>query len=66
MWVKHAHKITLQAGFAEAVIVEKDMYGLKDNPDQEPERPSTSRRRKEHVLKPTTLEKDLYAMDNIN
>ena len=58
MWVKRAHKITLQEAFVEAVIVEKDMYELKDNPDQELEQPSTSRRRKYHVHKPTTLNKD--------
>ena len=37
MWVKHAHKMTLQLAFVEACLVEKDMYGLKDNPYQEPE-----------------------------
>ena len=55
MWVKCAHKETLQLTFIEAVIIEKDMYGLKDNPDQEPEQPSTYKRRQEHVIKPTTL-----------
>ena len=57
--------MTLQLAFAEDVIVEKDMYGLKYNLDQEPEWPSTSRRRKEHVLKPTNLDKDPYEMDNM-
>ena len=65
MWVKCSHKATLQLTFTEAVIIEKDMYGLKDNPDQETDQPSTSRRRQEHVLKPTTLEKDPYEMDNM-
>ena len=46
MWVKHAHKTTLKETFVEDVIVEKDMYGRKDNPNQELEQPSTSRRRK--------------------
>ena len=34
MWVKHAHKETLQLNFVEVFTVEKDMYGLKDNFDQ--------------------------------
>ena len=45
MWVKHAHKLTLQGAFVEAVLVEKDMFGLKDNPNLEPDQPSTYRRR---------------------
>ena len=35
MWVKHAHKTTLQAIFEEDVMVEKYMFGLKDNTDLE-------------------------------
>ena len=58
MWVKHAHKTTLQESFVKAIIVEKDMFGLKSYPYQEPDQPSTSRRRKENVSKPTTLNKD--------
>ena len=46
-------------------IEEKDIYGLKDNPNHEPKRPSTSRRRKEHVPKPMTLDKDPFEMDKI-
>ena len=65
MWVKCDHKTTLQHAFVEACLVEKDMYGLKDNPNHEPEIPSTSRRRKEHVPKPTTLDKDPYEMGNM-
>ena len=37
MWVKRAHKITLQLSFTKAYLVEKDMYGIKENPNQEPE-----------------------------
>ena len=65
MWVKCAWKTTLQVAFVEAVIVEKDMYGLKDNLEQEPEWPSSSRRRQEHVPKPTNLDKYPYEMDNM-
>ena len=65
MWVKCAHKTTLQLAFVEACLVEKDMYGLKDNPDQEPEWPSTSRRRQENVPNPMTLDKYPYEMDNM-
>ena len=65
MWVKRGHKTTLQHTFPEDFLVEKDMYGLKDNRYHEPERHSTSKRRKEHVCNPTTLDKDPYEMDNI-
>ena len=57
--------MTLQLAFAKDCLVEKDMYGLKYNPDQEPERPSTYRRRKQNSLKPTNLDKDPYEMDNM-
>ena len=36
MWVKRAHKMTLQLSFTEYYLVEKDMYGLKENTKQEP------------------------------
>ena len=45
MWLKFARKTTLQGSFAEDVLEEKDMFGLKDNPNLEPDHPSTSRRR---------------------
>ena len=65
MWVKRAHKTTLQLYFTEDYLVEKDMYGLKENTNQEPKWPSTSRRGKQNVPKPMTLDKDPYEMDNI-
>ena len=65
MWVKCAHKKTLQHAFSEACLVEKDMYGLKDNPNHEPKRPSTSKRRQYHVPRNTTLDKYPYKMNNI-
>ena len=65
MWVKHAHKTTLQVAFPEAIIVEKDMFGLKDNPHQEPNQHSTYTRRKKNVPKPTNLNKNPYEMDNM-
>ena len=65
MWVKRDRKTTLQAAFAEAVLVEKDMFGLKDNPDLEPDQPSTSRRRQENVSKPAPQNKDPYDKDNM-
>ena len=37
MWVKRAHKITLQLSFTKPYLIEKDMYGLKENPNQETE-----------------------------
>ena len=66
MWVKRADKTTLQFSFVEAFLVEKEMYGLKDIPDQELAWPSTSRRKQEHIPKPTTLDKYPYEMDNMN
>ena len=41
------------------------MFGLKDNLDQEPDYPSTSRRRQESVYRPITLNKIPYEMDNM-
>ena len=46
-------------------MVEEDMFCLKGNPNQEPDRPSTSRKRNESVPKPTTLKKYPYKMDNM-
>ena len=46
-------------------MVEKDMFGLKDNPNLESDQQSTSRRRKENVSKPTPQNKDHYDMDNM-
>ena len=55
----------LQHAFAEACLVEKHNYGLKDNLNHEPETPSTSMKRKENVTKPMTIDKDRYEMENI-
>ena len=52
MWVKCAHKPTLQGAFAKDFLVEKDMFNFKDNPDLGPDQPSTSRRRKENISNP--------------
>ena len=65
MLVKHARKPTFQGAFAESILVEKDMFILKYNPDLEPYQPSTSTRRKENVSKPTPQNKDPYDMDNM-
>ena len=66
MWVKRTHKMTLQLSFIEDCLVEKDMYGLKENTNQEPKWPSTSSRRgKQNVPKSMTLDKDPYEMDNM-
>ena len=35
MWVKRTHKTTLWEAFVEAVLVDKDMFCLKDNPDSQ-------------------------------
>ena len=65
MWVKRAHKTTLQEAFSEAILVEKDMFFLKDNPDIQIYHPSTSRRRKENVPKTAPQNKDPYDMENM-
>ena len=33
MWAKRAHRTTLQEYFLEAILVEKYVFFLKDNPD---------------------------------
>ena len=35
MWVKCARKLNMQGAFREAILVEKDMFGLKYNTDLE-------------------------------
>ena len=66
MWVKRAHKNTLQEAFSKAILVEKDMLFLKDNLDAQADYPSTSRRRKDNTPKPTTQTKDPFELDNMN
>ena len=65
MWVKRDLKTTLQEAFLEAVLVEKDMFSLKDNPDTQKDQPSTSRRRQDNSPKPTPQNKYPYEMDNM-
>ena len=65
MWVKSARKPTMQGAFVEAVLVEKDMFSLKDNRNLKSDQPSTSRRRQENVSKPAPQKKYPYDMDNM-
>ena len=65
MWVERAHKTTMQEAFSEAILVEKDMFCLKQHLDVEADQPSTSRRRQENFPKPTPKNKDPYEMDNM-
>ena len=41
------------------------MFFLKENPDVQADHPSTSRRRKENLPKPTPQNKDPYDMENM-
>ena len=65
MRVKRAHKTTLQKDFSEAILVEKNMFFLKDSHDSQEYQPFTSRRSKENFPKPTPQNKDPYDMDNM-
>ena len=65
MWFKRTHNPTLQGAFVEAILLEKDMFGLKDNPDLESDQPSPSRRRKDNAPKPIPKNRDSYDMDNM-
>ena len=49
----------------ESILVEKDIFFLKDNPDVQADHPSISRRRKENLPKPTPQNKDPYYIDNM-
>ena len=63
MWVERAHKNTMQEDFSKTILVEKDMFCLKQHLDVEADQPSTSRRRHENVPKPTPKNIDPYDMD---
>ena len=65
MWVKRAHKETLQEDFCEAIQVEKDMFCLKDNPDTSSEQASTSCKKIDNFAKPTTMSQDPFNMNDM-
>ena len=53
MWVKRAHKNNLQEDFTKIILVEKDMFCLKYNPNIQTDQPSASCKKKDNFLNPT-------------
>ena len=65
MWVKRAHKETLQEYFCESIQVDKDMFFLKDNPDSSAEHASTFCKKVGKFPKTPTTSQDRFNMNDV-
>ena len=65
MWVKRAHKDSLQDAFSKSIQVERDMFCLKDNPDTTFEQVSTSHRKSESSPKLAASSQDPFNISEV-
>ena len=65
MWVKRAHKESLQDALSEPISVERNMFCLKENLDPTYEQASTSCRKSDSSPKPSATNEDPFNMSEV-